>query len=564
MGRRSVENGSKLPAPAVSVKRPRCAATNALAVFSEHGCRTRHIETCRLYCFEDFERIQAHSKPVKIVDGMNDWPALRLWQSKRSLEHLSKLDPDATVEVESSKTTSCFYGDDRYQEPVEMSFRSFLSILGQQEHREAQESEVTNFYLNQCPVFSELQSPKLPSITQDIRMPEFLPADLPSAQSCSSQDTAKQNANNSQSKFHIMEINLWMTQHFSRTNWHYDTWNNLLSLVRGRKELLLCPPVHSHRLKPHPVYAVMPNHSKQTLPPPFDGTNTARATKADCKCSHMAFAPCPSELWDVPLLRVSLEAGDMLFLPEGWWHQVDTGPVTGDTLNLSIAVNFWWRKSFGWSNHDEKKSAPNTGFQPQPRVMADLVSRDMYNVREGLTRLIKREQLIILSDIEHVVASCFEVSARAQNEGHDDNPMADQDTKVVAQKSARTGSHTIDTEVRKLFESALPPDMVDSDKKAGAPGHQLTLLLELPEQFFRLVMEIACQEPVSLANLIRLLSPPALFGLLSKMRNSKVEVDVLTALFRLDENLTGYIQEQEQQFARQAYKLVLEKYFGEI
>jgi hypothetical protein len=36
---------------------------------------------------------------------------------------------------------------------------------------------------------------------------------------------------------------------------------------------------------------------------------------------------------------LSCQAGDALFLPEGWWHQVDSSEVT-------IAVNFWWRSPF--------------------------------------------------------------------------------------------------------------------------------------------------------------------------------------------------------------------------
>lgn len=34
-----------------------------------------------------------------------------------------------------------------------------------------------------------------------------------------------------------------------------------------------------------------------------------------------------------------MQASDALFLPEGWWHQVDSAGVT-------IAVNFWWRSLF--------------------------------------------------------------------------------------------------------------------------------------------------------------------------------------------------------------------------
>lgn len=30
------------------------------------------------------------------------------------------------------------------------------------------------------------------------------------------------------------------------------------------------------------------------------------------------------------------QAGDAIFIPEGWWHQIDSTDVT-------IAVNFWWQ-----------------------------------------------------------------------------------------------------------------------------------------------------------------------------------------------------------------------------
>lgn len=36
--------------------------------------------------------------------------------------------------------------------------------------------------------------------------------------------------------------------------------------------------------------------------------------------------------------RVTLHAGDALFIPEGWFHQVDSE-------SLTVAVNFWWRSA---------------------------------------------------------------------------------------------------------------------------------------------------------------------------------------------------------------------------
>jgi hypothetical protein len=34
--------------------------------------------------------------------------------------------------------------------------------------------------------------------------------------------------------------------------------------------------------------------------------------------------------------RVVLNCGDVLFIPEGWYHQVDSD-------DLTIAINFWWK-----------------------------------------------------------------------------------------------------------------------------------------------------------------------------------------------------------------------------
>ena len=35
-----------------------------------------------------------------------------------------------------------------------------------------------------------------------------------------------------------------------------------------------------------------------------------------------------------------MQAGDAVFIPEGWWHQIDSTDIT-------IAVNFWWQSPFG-------------------------------------------------------------------------------------------------------------------------------------------------------------------------------------------------------------------------
>lgn len=34
-----------------------------------------------------------------------------------------------------------------------------------------------------------------------------------------------------------------------------------------------------------------------------------------------------------------MQAGDAIFIPEGWWHQIDSAANT-------IAINIWWRSAF--------------------------------------------------------------------------------------------------------------------------------------------------------------------------------------------------------------------------
>lgn len=43
----------------------------------------------------------------------------------------------------------------------------------------------------------------------------------------------------------------------------------------------------------------------------------------------------------VTFLRVLLQAGDLLFLPEGWFHQVES-------VSTSLSVNFWVNSGRGW------------------------------------------------------------------------------------------------------------------------------------------------------------------------------------------------------------------------
>ena len=109
----------------------------------------------------------------------------------------------------------------------------------------------------------------------------------------------------------LQAVSVWISVNKSRSGLHYDCNHNLLCVVVGQKTVTLFPPSDTAKLHPAPVYSESCNH-------------TLLAPNAD-------FAPSPERQGSVFVLG----AGDALFIPEGWWHTVESTSHT-------IGVNFWW------------------------------------------------------------------------------------------------------------------------------------------------------------------------------------------------------------------------------
>lgn len=116
----------------------------------------------------------------------------------------------------------------------------------------------------------------------------------------------------------VMTVNLWMGGKPTATTLHYDSNHNLLVVLRGAKQVQLFPPSATQALEAGRAYSASANHS--TLTVPAEAHDLFQAPRIE---------NCPLEPW---LAR--LEAGDALFLPQGWWHQVDSGTRT-------VALNYW-------------------------------------------------------------------------------------------------------------------------------------------------------------------------------------------------------------------------------
>jgi len=100
----------------------------------------------------------------------------------------------------------------------------------------------------------------------------------------------------------IEAVNLWFGYMQTHTNPHFDSKNNLLFVCSGKKTVHLQSPNNSD-FKTNPIWSVHANHVVE-----------AASTSTSASAS--------------PSTIITLEAGEFLFIPEGWFHAVDSVPNT--------------------------------------------------------------------------------------------------------------------------------------------------------------------------------------------------------------------------------------------
>jgi Cupin-like domain len=104
---------------------------------------------------------------------------------------------------------------------------------------------------------------------------------------------------------------------------HYDLPNNMACCVLGRRRFTLFPPEQIHNLYPGPLE---PTPGGQVV------------TMVDLNNPDFDRFPRVRQALDAAQVA-ELEAGDALYYPSLWWHQVDAF----DSFN--ILVNYWWLSS---------------------------------------------------------------------------------------------------------------------------------------------------------------------------------------------------------------------------
>ncbi|ESQ41996.1 hypothetical protein EUTSA_v10013262mg [Eutrema salsugineum] len=361
------------------------------------GCEFPKIET-----FEsapsaaDFESgVELTNFPGVFRGCASDWAACSKWNPFNSgLDYLEERAGSVEVEAMLSRTAPIFNGDIRSHERVSLPFSSFIGFCKQHLRSQGNGSDVDamsscpvpedhipgQIYLAQFPILNDEKEKKvqLKILGQDIQTPTLLEGKS------------------------LSSINFWMNSAQARSSTHYDPHHNLLCVVSGRKKVVLWPPSASPSLYPMPIYGEASNHSSVGL----DNPNLSDYPRAEHSLKQSQ--------------EVNLNAGDAVFIPEGWFHQVDSDELT-------IAVNFWW----------------------QSNIMSNMPEHmDSYYLRRITRRLIDREMSLLVlkpssADLK-LPSEHIDQSHSGQAEDGNENSSNESIEKGISTSREKTLLHDLD------------------------------------------------------------------------------------------------------------------------
>ncbi|KAI5461073.1 putative phospholipase [Mariannaea sp. PMI_226] len=139
-------------------------------------------------------------------------------------------------------------------------------------------------------------------------------------------------------------VNLWIGNSKSVTALHKDNYENIYVQVLGRKHFALFPALCHPMVNEQPLvpatYArtedglVLEIDANTDVAVPFATWDPDHPSKNATEFSHLAQP-----------LRVTLNPGDMLYLPAMWYHKVSQSCMDEDE-GFVLAVNYWYDMEF--------------------------------------------------------------------------------------------------------------------------------------------------------------------------------------------------------------------------
>ncbi|KZT28683.1 Clavaminate synthase-like protein [Neolentinus lepideus HHB14362 ss-1] len=258
-----------------------------------------------------------YSKAPFVLKGyINDWPATtdRPWRSPAYLCHVAGPGRVVPVEVGSD------YRASDWTQTI-MSWNEFLDKLCSPPDGTTQ----TVLYLAQHNLLAQF-----PSLRDDIIVPDYVYAAMPAP---GHYLNYRPPGNEEQ-----LVLNAWLGPAGTTSPAHTDPYYNMYAQVVGRKTVWLASPDATPSMYPYPSptassvatekHNPAANHTDPSL------SNTSRV---DVFAQRESTAEFP-KFWEevVPqAMSVTLEPGDLLFFPPGWWHAMRSESV-------SFSVSMWF------------------------------------------------------------------------------------------------------------------------------------------------------------------------------------------------------------------------------
>ena len=109
-------------------------------------------------------------------------------------------------------------------------------------------------------------------------------------------------------------VNCWLGPKNTKSTVHYDGDQNFLIQAQGRKLIHLISPIYEKYLYTKSISF-------------YDGFSDVDSFDPDYT-KHPDFK-------NVMIEQATLHPGDLLYLPPGWWHNVQS-------LDISVSYNVWW------------------------------------------------------------------------------------------------------------------------------------------------------------------------------------------------------------------------------
>ncbi|KAF1836303.1 Clavaminate synthase-like protein [Decorospora gaudefroyi] len=173
-------------------------------------------------------------------------------------------------------------------------------------------------------------------------------------------------------------INFWLGNSHSCTALHKDHYENIYVQILGRKHFVLLPPLEAPCVNEKAVLAAT-YRPRSNLKPPTAAAAGGLAKGDLVVAVDEPVAYVPFATWDPDLpdenttlysglsrpLRVTLEEGDMLYLPALWYHKVSQ---SCNEEGICCAVNYWYDLDFSggfWSSANFVRSAGLLSMQKE-------------------------------------------------------------------------------------------------------------------------------------------------------------------------------------------------------